>query len=86
MINKDGGDNLDLMGGHSCYEGEHRAHGCPPSPPTRDNPDMKSRPNIKMILNCCGEALKPGSCQLLRYLFEIVDSVTVAHRMCRAHL
>ena len=33
MINKDGGDNLDLMGGHSCYEGEHRAHGCPPVPP-----------------------------------------------------
>ena len=69
MINKDGGgDNLDLMGGHSCYEGEHRAHGCPPSPPTRENPDMKSRPNIKMILNCCGEVLKSGSCQHIGHI------------------
>ena len=71
MINKDGGDNLDLMGGHSCYEGEHRAHGCPPSPPTRENPDMKSRPNIKMILNCCSEALKPGSCQHRAHKFAM---------------
>ena len=35
MINKDGGGGqfLDFMGGHSCYEGGHRAHGGPPSPP-----------------------------------------------------
>ena len=33
MINKDGGG-----GGHSCYEGGHRAHGGSPSPPTRENP------------------------------------------------
>ena len=27
MINKDGGGKfLDFMGGHSCYEGGHRAH------------------------------------------------------------
>ena len=26
---------LDFMGGHSCYEGEHRFHG---GPPTRENP------------------------------------------------
>ena len=25
------------MGGHSCYEGGHRAHGGPPSPRTREN-------------------------------------------------
>ena len=34
MINKDGGQGekvLDVMGGHSCYEGGHRAHR-PPSP------------------------------------------------------
>ena len=63
-----GGQFLDFMGGHSCYEGEHRAHGCPPSPPTRENPGMKSRPNIKMILNCCSEALKPGSCQHIGHI------------------
>ena len=35
MINKDGGRQfLDFMGGHSCYEGGHRAHGGSPSPPT----------------------------------------------------
>ena len=34
MINKDGrGQFLDFVGGHSCYEGEHRAHGGSPSPP-----------------------------------------------------
>ena len=41
MINKDGGGGqfLDFMGGHSCYEGGHRAHGgIPPVPPTRENP------------------------------------------------
>ena len=28
MINKDGGGEFsDFMGGHSCYEGGHRAHG-----------------------------------------------------------
>ena len=26
------------MGGHSCYEGGHRAHGGSPSPHTRENP------------------------------------------------
>ena len=42
MINKDRGRGqfLDFMGGHSCYEEGHRAHGGgPPSPPpTRENP------------------------------------------------
>ena len=40
MINKDGGgDNFSILWGeHSCYEGGHRAHGGPPSPPTRENP------------------------------------------------
>ena len=37
MINKDGGgDNFWILwgGGHSCYEGRHRAHGeIPPVPP-----------------------------------------------------
>ena len=34
MIDKDGGGQfLDFMGGHSCYEGGHRAHGGPPSLP-----------------------------------------------------
>ena len=34
MIDKDGGGQfLDFMGGDSCYEREHRAHGGPPSPP-----------------------------------------------------
>ena len=36
-----GGDNFWILwGGHSCYEGGHRAHGGPPSPPppTRENP------------------------------------------------
>ena len=44
MINKDGGggDNFSILweGGHSCYEGGHRAHGGDPSvPPTRENPE-----------------------------------------------
>ena len=45
MINKDGGGAqfLDFMGGHSCYEGEHRAHGGSPSPPTRENPGVLIR-------------------------------------------
>ena len=37
MINKDGGGTifgfLDFMGGDSCYEGEHRAHGASPQSP-----------------------------------------------------
>ena len=33
-----GGQFLDFMGGHSCYEGEHRAQWGPPSPPTKENP------------------------------------------------
>ena len=34
-----GGDNFWILwGGHSCYEGGHRAHGGPPSPPTKENP------------------------------------------------
>ena len=38
MINKNGGGGqfLDFMGGDSCYEGGHRAHGgIPPVPSTR---------------------------------------------------
>ena len=30
MINKDGGGQFLDLGGHSCYEGGHRAHGGPP--------------------------------------------------------
>ena len=34
MINKDGEGNFWILwGGHSCYEGGHRAHGGSPSPP-----------------------------------------------------
>ena len=37
MIDKGGGGQfLDFIGGHSCYEGGHRAHRG--SPPTRENP------------------------------------------------
>ena len=32
-----GGQFFDFMGGHSCYEGGHRAHG---GPPIRENPDF----------------------------------------------
>ena len=32
-----GGQCFDFVGGHNCYE-EDRAHGGPPSPPTRENP------------------------------------------------
>ena len=40
MINKDGGGTIfQFYGGHSCYEGGHRAHGgSPQPPPTRENP------------------------------------------------
>ena len=39
MINKDGGGTiLRFYGGHSCYEGGHRAYGGSPSPHTRENP------------------------------------------------
>ena len=40
MINKDGGGGqfLDFMGGHSCYEGGIELMGGPPSPPTGENP------------------------------------------------
>ena len=31
------GEFLNFMGGHSCYEGGHRAHG---GPPTRENPGV----------------------------------------------
>ena len=41
MINKDrGGTIFQFYGGHSCYEGGHRAHGGPPIPPTRENPGV----------------------------------------------
>ena len=30
MINKDGGQFLDFMGGHSCYEGDIELMGVPP--------------------------------------------------------
>ena len=34
MINKDGGGTIiRFYGGHSCYEGGHRAHGGPPVRP-----------------------------------------------------
>ena len=33
-----GGQFLDFMGGHSCYEGGHRAHGGSAPPPTSKNP------------------------------------------------
>ena len=41
MISKEGGGATFQFygGGHSCYEGGHRAHGGPPVPPTRENPD-----------------------------------------------
>ena len=43
MINKDGGGAIfRFYGGHSCYEGRHRAHGGPPSPPTGENPGIRS--------------------------------------------
>ena len=53
MINKDGGGGqfLDFMGEHSCYEGGHRAHG-DASPPTRENPVMW-RQKILDIIICC---------------------------------
>ena len=45
MINKDGGGQFfNFMGGHSCYEGGHRAHGGSPSPPTGENPDVINLP------------------------------------------
>ena len=42
MINKDGGTIFGFYGGgHSCYEGGHRAHGeIPPVPPLGENPDI----------------------------------------------
>ena len=45
MMNKDGGGGqfLDFMGGHSSYEGGHRAHGGVPPvppPPNRENPEL----------------------------------------------
>ena len=46
MINKDGGGTtFRFYGGggrHSCYEWGHRAHGGPPVPPTRENPELWS--------------------------------------------
>ena len=33
-----GGTIFRFYGGHSCYEGGHRAHGGSPSLPTRENP------------------------------------------------
>ena len=37
-----GGDNFKILwGGHSCYEGGHKAHGGdPPGPPNRENPGI----------------------------------------------
>ena len=41
MINKDGGGQfLDFVGGHNCYEGGHTAHGGSPLSPTKENPAM----------------------------------------------
>ena len=72
MINKDGGgDNFYILWGDTAVMRGNIEHmGVPPVPPLGncENPGMKSRPNIKMILNCCGEALKPGSCQHIGHI------------------
>ena len=49
MINKDGegGQFLDFMGGHNCYEGGHRAHGGSPSPPHLGKPWKVSKVSEK---------------------------------------
>ena len=49
MINKDGGQFLDFMGGRSCYEGGHRAHA---RSPTRENPGGRK---ITHISSTCFE-------------------------------
>ena len=45
MINKDGGGGqfLDFMGDHSCYEGDIELMGVPLFPPTRENPVKSSQ-------------------------------------------
>ena len=60
MINKDGGGGqfLDFVGGHSCYEGRHRAYErspppVPPPPPTRENSanrDLEFYANVSIVL------------------------------------
>ena len=58
-----GGDNfLILWGGPSCYEGGHRAHGGPPSPPTRENPGLW---HILTCVTCFGVMLSIGLSLLL---------------------
>ena len=45
-----GGQFLDFMGGHSCYEGDIELMGGPPSPPTRENPGGELHKNVSQIL------------------------------------
>ena len=54
MINKDGGGGqfLDFMGGHSCYEGGHRAHGGSLSPPTGENPGSHCTSEVCTMILC----------------------------------
>ena len=55
MINKDGGGGaiFRFYGGHSCYEGGHRAHGGS-VPPTRENPVLSYQVNKAF---CCTNGL-----------------------------
>ena len=60
MINKDGGGTIfQFYGGHSCYEGGHRAHGG--SPPTRENPDLYAVEGNILTKISLGRSADPGN-------------------------
>ena len=78
MINKDGGRGqfFNFIGGHSCCEGGHRAHGGSPSPPTRENPAKIENELSKSKLDLKEMETEVGKLKIekqLQHKFELLN-------------
>ena len=62
MIDRDGGGTIFRFcgGGGSCYKGGHRAYEGPPSPLTRENPELASKSSGNEQGSCSRGRLKGG--------------------------
>ena len=72
MINKDGGGGqfFDFIGGDSCYDGRHRAHGgSPPVPPTRE-----TLIHIPVAVTLYVNYLYTDNCYLYVMFFQVIET------------
>ena len=84
----EGGDNFSILwGGHSCYEGGHRAHG---GPPTRENPDFTLADALVTIqtinLSVPGSELKKEMNGRGRHLEQKIWFLTINQVQCTLFL